>query len=192
MFAQLYQLVMQWSQHRLASYWLAVVSFTESAFFIVPPDVMLAPMTLAQPKKAWFYASLTTVTSVLGGLLGYFIGSWALETVMPFLTRWGYDTAYYTAQTWFSQWGFWAVLLAGFTPIPYKIFTIAAGATQMALLPFIVGSLLGRGSRFFLVAGLMRLGGEPLAARLGQWADRLGWGLILLIGLVYGYTALID
>ena len=83
LFSSIYQKVMDWSKHRLASYWLALVSFTESSFFIIPPDVMLAPMSLAKPGKAWFYAGLTTIASVLGGLLGYVIGAFAIEMITP-------------------------------------------------------------------------------------------------------------
>ena len=147
LFSGIYTKVMSWSRHQYATYWLAVVSFTESSFFVIPPDVMLAPMTLAKPEKAWFYASLTTLASVLGGLLGYVIGVFAIEMVEPWLHDLDYFDSYQLAQAWFSKWGFWAIFLAGFTPIPYKIFTIAAGAAAMALVPFIFGSLIGRGLR---------------------------------------------
>ncbi|AFJ02527.1 lipoprotein B [Methylophaga frappieri] len=184
-FSSLYARTMQWARHRYASVWLAIVSFTESSFFLVPPDVMLAPMSLAQPKKAWFYAALTTVMSVAGGLLGYVIGQFALELVQPWLVRFDYLEAYLIAQGWFEKWGFWAIFLAGFTPIPYKIFTIAAGAVAMPLLPFILGSLVGRGSRFFLVAALMRWGGEALESRLHQWMDWLGWLTVAILVFTY-------
>lgn len=186
LFSGLYARVMQWARHRFATYWLALVSFTESAFFLVPPDVMLAPMSLARPHKAWFYAFITTVASVLGGLLGYLIGVFALQAVEPWLVEFGYMHAYDTAVQWFEQWGFWAILLAGFTPIPYKIFTIAAGAVGMPLVPFIMGSLIGRGGRFFLVAGLMRAGGAwGLEDRLHIWIDRIGWFMVLILVVAY-------
>jgi len=184
-FSGLYARAMQWARHRYASYWLALVSFTESSCFLVPPDVMLAPMSLAKPERAWFYAGLTTIASVLGGLLGYAIGLFAFQMAEPWLHSLGYMYAYEQATAWFEQWGFWAIFVAGFTPIPYKIFTIAAGAANMLLLPFIIGSLIGRGMRFFLVAGLMRCGGTKLEASLHQWVDRIGWLTILL--LVTGY-----
>tara|TARA_R110002050_G_scaffold57423_3_gene129077 strand:+ start:214985 stop:215560 length:576 start_codon:yes stop_codon:yes gene_type:complete len=184
-FSKLYDRVMQWSRHKYAAYWLALVSFTESSCFLIPPDVMLAPMTLAKPEKAWFYAGLTTITSVLGGLLGYIIGMTAFQLVEPWLVSLGYMDAYHLAEQWFAQWGFWAILLAGFTPIPYKVFTIASGAAGMALAPFIIGSLIGRGTRFFLVAGLMRWGGADLEAKLRTWIDRIGWAMVFF--LVTGY-----
>jgi membrane protein YqaA with SNARE-associated domain len=185
LFSSIYAKVMSWSRHQYATYWLALVSFTESSFFIIPPDVMLAPMTLAKPDKAWFYAGLTTAASVLGGLLGYVIGVYALEIVEPWLRNLGYFDSYLLAQAWFTKWGFWAIFFAGFTPIPYKIFTIAAGAAAMALIPFIFGSLIGRGLRFFLVAGLMRWGGASLEKQLSLWVDRLGWAMVVLLIAAY-------
>lgn len=185
LFSKLYGRVLQWSRHKYASYWLAIVSFTESSCFLVPPDVMLAPMSLAKPDKAWFYAGLTTIASVLGGLLGYLIGSYAFQIIEPWLNSLGYMDAYQLAQTWFEQWGFWAIFLAGFTPIPYKIFTIASGVAGMALLPFVIGSTIGRGLRFFLVAGLMYWGGERLEKQLFNWIDRLGWATVVLV--ITGY-----
>ncbi len=185
LFSGLYQRVMTWSRHRLAAYWLALVSFTESSFFIIPPDVMLAPMTLAKPNKAWFYAGLTTVMSVLGGLLGYVIGLYAFQAITPWLINFGYMDSYYLAQSWFERWGFWAIFMAGFTPIPYKVFTIAAGAASMALLPFVLGSFVGRGLRFYLVAGLMRFGGTRLEKQLSVWVDRIGWALVGLLIAIY-------
>ena len=94
LFSKLYGRVLQWSRHKYATYWLAIVSFTESSCFLIPPDVMLAPMSLANPNKAWFYAGLTTISSVLGGLLGYFIGSYAFDLIMPWLSSLGYMHAY--------------------------------------------------------------------------------------------------
>lgn len=185
LFSKLYAHVMQWSRHKYATYWLALVSFTESSCFLIPPDVMLAPMTLAKPEKAWFYAGLTTATSVLGGLLGYVIGMTAFQVIEPWLVSFGYMDAYHLAEQWFVQWGFWAIFLAGFTPIPYKIFTIASGVAGMALIPFLIGSTIGRGMRFFLVAGLMRWGGASLEEKLHTWIDRIGWATVIV--LVIGY-----
>ncbi len=185
LFSGIYTKVMSWSRHQYATYWLAIVSFTESSFFVIPPDVMLAPMTLAKPDKAWFYAGLTTIASVLGGILGYVIGLYAIEMVAPWLQELGYFESYQLAQAWFSEWGFWAIFLAGFTPIPYKIFTIASGAAAMALMPFIVGSLIGRGARFFLVAGLMHWGGASLEKQLSLWVDSLGWAMVVLLVAAY-------
>lgn len=184
-FSGLYLKVMQWARHKYATYWLALVSFSESSFFLVPPDVMLAPMSLARPDKAWFYAGLTTVMSVFGGLFGYLIGVFALQLVEPWIIQFGYVEAYQIAQQWFNDYGFWAIFLAGFTPVPYKIFTVAAGAVGMLLLPFILGSIVGRGLRFYLVAGLMKWGGLPFEQKLHLWMDWLGWSTVALLVLVY-------
>ncbi len=185
LFSRLYVKVMTWSRHRYATFWLAVVSFTESSFFIIPPDVMLAPMALAKPQKAWFYAGITTLASVLGGLLGYFIGVFAFQWIEPWLYSLGYLDAYVQARLWFAEWGFWAILMAGFTPIPYKVFTIASGVAAMALLPFFLGSLIGRGARFFLVAGLMHWGGPQLEEQLAKWVDGLGWFTVAVCVVAY-------
>ncbi len=181
LFSQLFDRVMRWSRHRHAQYYLGGLSFAESCVLpFPPPDVMLAPMSLAQPRRAWRYASITTITSVLGGLMGYAIGVFAFELIEPLLHEYGYWEVYQRAVSSFSEWGPWAVFVAGFSPIPYKIFTIGAGALSMALLPFTLASLIGRGARFFLVAGLMYWGGEAMEVRLRQYVDQLGWAVIII------------
>jgi len=183
LFAPLYERAMQWARHRHAPWYLGGLSFAESSFFPIPPDVMLAPMALARPERAWHYALLTTLTSVAGGLLGYFIGLLAFDAIEPWLQTSRYWGAYQTATDWFDRWGVVAVFIAGFSPIPYKVFTIAAGALSMALLPFTLASLVGRGSRFFLVAGLMRWGGARMEAQLHKHIDRLGWASVALVAV---------
>lgn len=118
-------------------------------------------MTLAQPNRWWRFAAVTTVASVLGGLFGYLIGYVAIEAVTPLLHRLGYWEHFQTAHAWFERYGFWAIFAAGFTPTPYKVFTIAAGAAHMALLPFTLGSAVGRGARFVLVASLEAVTAAP-------------------------------
>lgn len=181
LFSPLYARVMAWSRHPRAPWYLGVLSFAESSFFPVPPDVMLAPMCMANPRRAWFLALLTTLTSVAGGLFGYAIGYLALDAVMPWLRESSYWPAYQTAVTWFERWGFWAIFVAGLSPIPYKVFTIAGGALSMALIPFTVGSIIGRGMRFFLVAGLMAWGGARMEALMHRYVDRLGWATVILV-----------
>ncbi len=185
LFSALYTRAMSWAAHRHAPWYLAGLSFAESSFFPIPPDVMLAPMALAQRNRAWFYAALTTVASVLGGVFGYLIGVLALEMIAPWVQRAGYWPAYETAVSWFAEWGVWAIVLAGFTPIPYKVFTIAAGAAGMPFLPFVLGSVVGRGGRFFLVAGLMRWGGEGMQRILRDYVDHIGWVMVVVIAVVY-------
>lgn len=181
LFSPLYRRAMAWSRHPRAPQYLAGLSFAESSFFPVPPDVMLAPMSLANPKRAWRFALLTTLASVAGGLFGYLIGFFAIDAILPWLQASRYWPAYETAVEWFGVWGFWAVFVAGFSPIPYKVFTIAAGALSMALLPFTLASLVGRGLRFFLVAGLMAWGGERMETLLHRYIDRLGWATMLAV-----------
>lgn len=183
-FSALYARAMIWANHRHAPWYLGGLSFAESSFFPIPPDVMLAPMSLARTDRAWWYATLTTVTSVLGGLFGYLIGVLAIDAVLPLLVEAGYGARYEQVIDWFATWGVWVVFIAGFSPIPYKLFTIAAGASAMPLLPFALASLVGRGARFFLVAGLMRWGGAPMERALRTYIDRLGW-LVIALGVAY-------
>lgn len=185
LFSPLYARAMRWARHPHAPWYLGGLSFAESSFFPVPPDVMLAPMSLASPSRAWRFAALTTVTSVLGGILGYLIGLFAFDLIEPWLVASHYHEKYLLATDWFDRWGFWAILLAGFSPIPYKIFTITAGVVGMVFVPFVVASAVGRGARFFLVAGLMAWGGKPMEDRLHRWVDGLGWATVLLVVVAY-------
>lgn len=184
-FSPLYDLAMRWAAHPHAPRYLAGLSFAESSFFPVPPDVMLAPMVLAAPQRAWWYALLTTLASVAGGLAGYAIGYFALSAITPLLQDLGYYSDYLVVKSWFETWGFWAILLAGFSPIPYKLFTIAGGALAMLLPTFLLGSLLGRGGRFFLVAALIKLGGSRLEAGLRRYIDGIGWAVVALLVIAY-------
>jgi membrane protein YqaA with SNARE-associated domain len=187
-FSTLYEKAMHWARHPKAPWFLGSLSFAESSFFPVPPDVMLAPMSLAKPDKALYYALLTTVTSVLGGILGYFIGIFAFDLIEPILHNYGYYDRYEVAKNWFESWGVWAIFIAGFSPIPYKVFTIASGVVGMAFLPFVIASFIGRGLRFFMVAGLMAWGGEPMEKKLHQYMDIIGWltvALVVVIWLLY-------
>ncbi len=188
MFDRLYRKTLQYARHKHAIRYLVALSFAESSFFPVPPDVMLIPMALANPRHAWRLALLTTLASVIGGAVGYGIGYFALLTVEPWLRQWGYWDAYLTARQWFVAWGFWAVFVAGFSPVPYKVFTIAAGSMAMNPLAFILASFIGRGGRFFLLAGLIAWGGERLEQAIHRHINRLGWvSLILLAGALGAY-----
>jgi len=185
LFSFLYARVMRWSAHPRAPWYLGGLSFAESTFFPVPPDVMLAPMTLARPDHWFRLALITTVASVLGGIVGWLMGYFAVELVMPMIEQAGYSDAYERAQAWFLEWGFWAVLLAGFSPIPYKIFTIAAGVLSLNLPLFILASCLGRGGRFFLVARLVSWGGPSVEARVKQHIDFIGWVTVFVLLLAF-------
>ena len=180
-FSALYLRVMAWARLPNATWYLGALSFAESSFFPIPPDVMLAPMSLANPSRAWRFALLTTVTSLLGGLFGYLIGVAAFDIIKPHLMASSYWAHFQTASLWFSKWGFWAIFVAGFSPIPYKVFTIAAGTLSMALLAFAIASFIGRGSRFFLVAALMKWGGPRMEAHLRKYIDRIGWATVTFV-----------
>jgi len=181
MFQKLYDKALTWAKHRHAPKYLFALSFAESSFFPVPPDVMLMPMALSQPKKALSFALLSTIASVLGGLLGYAIGYFAFDIISDWLQGTHYWEKYLLSKQWFEEWGVWAVFIAGFSPIPYKVFTIAAGALSMALLPFAIASFIGRGARFFIVAMLLAWGGARLESSLRVYMDRIGWAMVALV-----------
>ncbi len=190
LFSALYERVIRWSRHPHAVRYLFAMSFAESSFFPIPPDVMLAPMTIARPDRGWRFAFWTTLASVLGGVAGYAIGWLALDAIQPLLMERGYWESYLAAIEMFERWGFVAVLIAGFSPIPYKVFTIAAGALLLSLPIFILASFIGRGGRFFLVAGLLIWGGPAMERRLKQHIDTLGWITVALIAValvIYGW-----
>ena len=182
LFQRLYDQVLAWAAHAKAPAIMSGLSFAESSFFPIPPDVMLGPMCLARPGKAWNFAALCTASSVLGGLLGYAIGRWAFQWIEPWLMSSGYADIFRSTVEAFETWGFLYILLAGFTPIPYKVFTIGAGVIGMPIIPFLLGSMAGRGARFFMVAGLIRAMGDRGAQRLRVWVDAAGW--IVLVAVV--------
>jgi len=186
LFAPLYDRVLSWAGHRHAERYLGALSFAESSFFPIPPDVMLAPMCLAQRARAWRFATVTTVTSLAGGIAGYAIGYYLLEAIEPWLHDMGYWPAYLNGRQWFDEWGVWAVFVAGFSPIPYKIFTISAGAAVLNFPGFVIASAIGRGARFFLVAGLIVAGGQRMADMLPKYVERIGWLLVLLAIIIGG------
>jgi membrane protein YqaA with SNARE-associated domain len=181
LFSKLYERVMQWALHRHAQWYLAGLSFAESSFFPIPPDVMLAPMALAETRKAWRFAAIATLFSVIGGIAGYLIGVFAFNFVEPWILAAGYGDKYQRAVEWFNEWGIWTIFIAGFSPIPYKVFTIAAGVISMSFLPFVLASAVGRGARFFMVAALMVWGGERMEQTLRKHVDRLGWAMVVVI-----------
>jgi membrane protein YqaA with SNARE-associated domain len=180
----LYNYIIRLASNAKAKYYLFILSFSESSFFPIPPDVMLLPMCMANHSRAWYFALITTVGSVLGGIFGYFIGSYSFDFIEPFLNNWGYIDSYLIAVQWFEDWGFWAVFIAGFSPIPYKVFTIAAGATYMPLIPFVIASVIGRGARFYLIALLVKVFGNQADIFIKRYIDRIGWGLVIIVALL--------
>lgn len=188
LFSALYDRVMHWSTHRFAPGYLAGLSFAESSFFPIPPDVMLAPMALAKPERAWYFAALTTLASVIGGIAGYYIGVFFFDLVEPLLHQWGYWERFLIVREWFAEWGFWAIFIAGFSPVPYKLFTISAGVISMSFIPFVLASAIGRGARFYMVAGLMVWGGQRMENTVRKYIDRLGWMVVIAIVVIYLFT----
>ena len=190
-FERSYNAVIRFSRRKDAPYYLSLLSFVES--FILPfppPDVMLAPMPIAQPHRAMRFAALTLVFSVLGGLIGYLIGAFLFDLAEPLIIEWGYQSRFETVTLWFEQWGFWAVLVAGFSPVPYKIFTIAAGVLNLALIPFVLASIMGRGARFFLVAWCLAKFGPAIEARLMRYIEGIGWAIVMILLLAIGIYSL--
>ncbi len=187
LFGPLYDRVMRWAGHPRAERYLAVLSFAESSFFPVPPDVMLAPMVVRRPRRALRLAAITTIASVLGGLFGYAIGYFALGAVEPWLQAAGYWDGYETARHWFDRWGLWVVFAAGFSPIPYKLFTITAGALMLDVAGFAAVSLVGRGMRFFLVAWLLSWAGPRMEPTIRRYIEWLGWVTVALVAAAIGW-----
>ena len=186
LFTKLYDACIRWAKHKYATYYLALLTFSESIFFPIPPDVMLAPMVISQREKAWTLALITTISSVIGGIVGYMLGAYLYEpVVLPFIEMMNYQDKFATIVGYFDRFGVWIVFLAGFTPIPYKLFTVSAGMLSMTFWPFVIASSIGRGMRFFLVAGILYFGGEKMEHKIRQYVDVLGW---LVVGLIVAYV----
>ncbi|MEO8001551.1 MAG: YqaA family protein [Arenimonas sp.] len=184
-FQPMYLKAMQWAQHKNAVGILAVLSFFEAFIFPVMPEMMLVPMCLAKPKSGFWYAFVSLLGSLAGMFVGYAIGHYAIDLAMPLIAKMGYADQFEDIKKQAVDNGFWLLLIAGFTPVPFKIFTLAAGAVGMPLLPFFFGALIGRGKRVFLVAGAIRLGGEKAEAALRKYIEPIGWiALLLLVGFV--------
>ena len=186
-FGPLYERVMRWSRHRHAEWYLGAMSFAESSFFPIPVDVMLAPMCMATPDRWWRFALNASLLSVIGGVAGYGIGYLAFEWIEPWLRDSHYWGAYETARLWFDKYGFWTVFVAGFSPIPYKVFTIAAGVAALNFPAFFLASVIGRGARFFLVAAVVRFAGVRYEEQILRNIERIGWGLVVASVIVIGY-----
>jgi membrane protein YqaA with SNARE-associated domain len=157
MLRRLYARTLALSADPRAPWWLAAVAFAESSFFPVPPDALLIPMVLARHRLAWRFAAICTAASVVGGALGYLIGYALLDQLArPILELYGYGQRFAAFQATYAEYGLWVILIKGLTPIPYKIVTIASGAARFDFALFMAASVLTRGARFFLVAGLLR------------------------------------
>lgn len=184
MIRALYDWTIRLADHPRALWALGIISFVESSFFPIPPDVLMIPMIIARPSRAWLIATIALVTSVLGGLFGYFIGAALWETVgQPILSFYGKAEAADVFAERFNQYGAWAVLFAGVTPFPFKVITITSGWTSLSLPVFIICSILARGLRFFVVAALLWQFGAPIRDFIER---RLGLMFTLFMALLIG------
>ena len=189
MLRRLYDWVIHWAHTPFGPVALFVLAFTESSFFPVPPDVLLIALALGFPARAFRFAGICTVGSVLGGLLGYAIGLLFFSVVgEPILRFYGYTEQFEFVQSLYARYDVWFVGAAGFTPIPYKVFTIAAGAFDMDLLRFVVVSALSRGARFFLVSALIFRFGSPIKTFIDKYFNLLT--ILFIILLVLGFIVI--
>lgn len=185
----LYDWTMRLAEGRHAIWALAVIAFVESSVFPIPPDVLMIPMILAAPSRAWLIAAVATVASVLGGLLGYYIGWGLFEAVgQPILDFYGKGEAFESFAARYNEYGAWAVLVAGVTPFPFKVITIASGVTALSLPVFIASSVIARALRFFLVAALLWKFGPPVRIFIEK---RLGLVFVVFCALLVGGFLLI-
>ena len=186
---KIYDKMLKLSEGKGAMVALFAVAFAESSFFPIPPDIMLIPMILAAPSKAWRIAGLATLASVLGGFFGYAIGVFFFEVIAePLLSFYGYLEKFHTFESYYHEYGAWIVFGAGLTPFPYKIITIASGAVHLDLAVFTVASVLARGGRFFVVAWLLKKYGAPMKVFIEK---NLGWlSVLFLILLIGGFAVL--
>jgi membrane protein YqaA with SNARE-associated domain len=184
MIQRAYDWTMRMATHRKAPQALFWVSFAESSFFPIPPDAMLVPMVLANRARAWYFAGVATVASVLGGILGYAIGYFVFETLGQWVINlYGLAHQFETYRAAYNEWGLWIILIKGLTPIPYKLVTIASGAAAFNVWVFIAASIVTRGARFFMVAALLYWFGEPIRGFIERRLTLLTTAfLVLLVG----------
>jgi membrane protein YqaA with SNARE-associated domain len=193
-FGPIYERTLAWARHPRAPSLLTGLSFAEAVVFPVPPEVMLAPMCLSEPRRAFWFATLSLIGSLAGALLGYALGHFAYELIKPLLEAMGWieridaQVEHLRQVAADSPWNaFWLLVLAGFTPIPLKIFTWASGIVGIPLLPFLASMAVGRGKRVYLVAAAVRLGGSRAEAALHRYIEPVGWmaSILLVVGIGY-------
>jgi membrane protein YqaA with SNARE-associated domain len=188
MLKRLYQWVLSWAETPYGSWVLALNAFCESSFFPIPPDALLIVLTVSATKKAFHFALICSLASVLGGIFGYYIGLYFMDLIgFPLLNFYGAKALdrYHYVQQLYQQYDAWAVGIAGFTPIPYKVFTIAAGAFKINFGIFVLASLISRSARFYLVAGLLYLFGEPIKYFIDKYFNLLS--ILFIISLILGF-----
>jgi len=189
MMRRLYDWMMAKARSERAPHALFWVAFIESSFFPIPPDVMLIPMVIANRLKAWWYATVATIGSVIGGVFGYLIGYFFFEQVgRPILEFYGKAESFGQFTSWFNDWGVWILIIKGMTPFPYKVLTITAGVTHMPLAEFMLASVIARAMRFYLVAGLLYFFGEPIREFIEKRLNVVT--TVFLVLLVLGFVAI--
>jgi membrane protein YqaA with SNARE-associated domain len=194
LFKPLYEFALRWASHPRAQWYLAGLSFIEAFIFPIAPEVMIAPMTLAKPQGWARYATISLASSLLGSFVGYALGHYAFYLLRPLLADIGWLPALDSLVASLSEdmgahpWkAFGMLVLAGFIPIPLKIFTWASGIVGVPILAFVAGMLIGRGKRVFLVAGLIRLGGPRTEHLIHRWIEWIGWGVLAAIVFIVVY-----
>jgi len=185
-FRKLYDWTLNKAKHKNASWFLIIVSFLESSFFPIPPDVLLIPMVLANRLRAWFYALICTLSSVTGGIVGYLIGFLFYSNVGSLIVDlYGLSNSFDIFENYYNQWGFWIVLGAGFTPFPFKFITIASGVFGLNILLFIIVAIIARGLRFYLISSLLFIFGDKIKNLIDKFFNLLvSLFFILLIGSI--------
>ncbi len=184
-----YDYMLKLAGNKNAVYYLAVVAFIESSFFLIPPDIMLIPMILAMPGKAYRIAAVATIASVVGGYFGYLIGVYAFDLIAkPLLTFYGYMQQFDVFKGYYHKWGAWIVFGAGITPFPYKVITIASGVVHLNIWVFGLASILARGIRFYLIAWLLKKYGAPMKVFIDKHLGKLS--VLFLLLLIGGFTCI--
>jgi membrane protein YqaA with SNARE-associated domain len=193
-FGPLYTRTLGWARHRRAPLFLTLLSFAEAVFFPIVPEVMLAPMCLSQPRRGFWFATLSLVGSLVGAVIGYLLGHYAYELIKPLFEALGWigkieaQVSHLREIAEQSPWKvFWLLVIAGFTPIPLKFFTWASGIVGVPLLPFLASMFIGRGKRVYLIALAIRLGGERAEAALHRYIEPIGWSAMVLLAGVFGW-----
>jgi membrane protein YqaA with SNARE-associated domain len=197
LFGPMYERTLQWARHRNATWLLAFLSFIEAIFFPIPPEVMLAPMCLSQPRRAFWFATVSLAAAVAGAMIGYYLGHYAWQAVQPLLGKLGMLHAIEEGielvreKSAHSPWAvFWFLVLAGFSPIPMKVFTWASGIVGVPMLPFMLSMLVGRGKRLYLVAAAIRIGGERAERALHRYIEPIGWAVLMVLVALVGWLLL--
>jgi len=186
---RLYQWVLSWAHSPYGIWALFILAFCESSFFPIPPDVLLIALSVSIPKRSLYFAFICSLGSVLGGLLGYFIGYQFMSGIgLPIIEFYGLTSKFDYIKAIYTQYDAWAIAIAGFTPIPYKVFTISAGAFKINLVVFFIASLLSRSARFFIVGGLIFFMGEKIQSFIEKYFNILS--IVFVIALVAGFIVI--